>query len=86
MRFGGLGLRAVVRIYDLDGTLVWKAMEDDLKQRRQGASPNEVIWTGVNDADFNGLGGTQLSSGIYIYTIHDKDGQLLQRDKIAILR
>ena len=86
LRFGGLGLRAVVRIYDLDGTLVWKATEDDLKQRRQGASPNEVIWTGVNDADFNGLGGTQLSSGIYIYTIHDKDGQLLQRDKIAILR
>tara|TARA_B100001250_G_scaffold238821_1_gene205239 strand:+ start:6483 stop:8516 length:2034 start_codon:yes stop_codon:yes gene_type:complete len=86
LHFGGLSLRAIVRIYDMDGTLVWEGREDDLNQRRQGARPNEVLWTGINDSDLNGIGGARLSSGIYIFTIHDKEGQLLQRDKIAILR
>ncbi|MEE3233451.1 MAG: M20/M25/M40 family metallo-hydrolase [Candidatus Latescibacterota bacterium] len=87
LHFAGPDLRgAIVRIYDVDGTLVWEGQEDDLNQRRQGARSNEVLWAGVNDTDLNGIGGARLSSGIYIYTIHDKEEQLLKRDKIAILR
>ena len=86
LHFSGVSLRAIVRIYDVDGTLVWEGQEDDLKQRRQGAHVNEVLWTGVNDNILNSIGGVQLSSGVYMYTIHDKEGKLIKRDKIALIR
>ena len=86
LHFGGVSLRATVRIYDVDGALVWQGQEDDLKQRRQGARANEVLWTGVNDNILNRIGGVQLAGGVYMYTIHDKEGKLLKRDKIAIIR
>ena len=73
LAFSGLPLFARVQIASLDGELLWTGREEDLKG-------NEVRWRGVNETGF------VVGSGVYIYSIRDEDGELLRRDKIAVLR
>ena len=72
LSFIGLPLFARVQIASLDGELLWTGREEDLKG-------NEIRWLGVNEAGFI------VGSGVYIYSIRDEDGELLRRDKIAVL-
>ena len=86
LRFAGLPFNAVVRIYALSGELVWSGREDFAGQRN--LYTNEVVWAGVNQTDLlaGNLRGNLAASGIYIYTVHDAEGKLLQRDKVALVR
>ena len=80
LRFSGVPLKSVVRVFGSAGDLVWEAIEDDDAQRRLGAKANEVLWYGVNSTD------TLVGNGVYLYTIHSPEGSLLVRDKIAVVR
>ena len=71
--FSGLPLFSRVQIATLDGELLWTGREENLKG-------NEIRWSGRNEAGFN------VGSGVYIYSIRDENGELLRRDKIAVLR
>ena len=73
-------------MYAPTGELVWSAREDDARQRRLGARANEVLWLGVNGASPSDLGAALVGSGVYVYTIHDTDGTLLRKDKVAVIR
>ena len=86
LRFSGVPFKAEVRIYGPTGELVWSAREDDARQRRLGARPNEILWLGVNGASLSDFGAALVGSGVYIYTIHDADGTLLRKDKVAVVR
>ena len=86
LRFSGVPFKAEVRVYAPTGELVWLAREDDARQRRLGARANEVLWLGVNGASLSDFGAALVSSGIYLYTIHDADGTLLRKDKVAVVR
>jgi len=86
LRFSGVPLNATVRLYASTGELLWSAREDDLRQRRLGARGNEILWLGVNGAGANDVGSALVGSGVYIYTIHTADGELLQKDKVAVVR
>ncbi len=81
LRFSGLPFNATVRLFAPTGELLWSAREDDAQQRRLGARANEVLWFGVN-----GAGAALVGSGVYIYTIHTVEGELLKKDRIAVLR
>jgi hypothetical protein len=74
LSFSGLPLRARVRISTLEGTLIWSGAEDD-----PGSPLHEVRWPGINENSF-------VSGGVYVYTIRTRDGELLRRDKIAVVR
>ena len=86
LRFSGVPFKAEVRIYAPTGELVWSAREDDARQRRLGARANEILWLGVNGASLSDFGAALVGSGVYIYTIHDADGKLLRKDKVAVVR
>ena len=86
LRFSGVPFKAEVRVYAPTGELVWSAREDDARQRRLGARANEVLWLGVNGASPSDLGAALVGSGVYVYTIHDADGTLLRKDKLAVVR
>ena len=86
LRFSGVPFKAEVRIYAPTGELVWSAREDDARQRRLGARANEILWLGVNGASLSDFGAALVGSGVYIYTIHDADGTLLRKDKVAVVR
>ena len=86
LRFSGVPFKAEVRVYAPTGELVWLAREDDARQRRLGARANEVLWLGVNGASLSDFGAALVSSGVYMYTIHDADGTLLRKDKVAVVR
>jgi hypothetical protein len=86
LRFSGVPLNATVRLYASTGELLWSAREDDLRQRRLGARGNEILWLGVNGAGANDVGSALVGSGVYIYTIHSVAGELLKKDKIAVVR
>ncbi len=86
LRFSGVPFNAVVRVYAPTGELVWSAREDDARQRRLGARANEVLWIGVNGGEQSDLGAALVGSGVYVYTIHDADGVLLRKDKVAVVR
>ncbi len=75
LSFSGLPLRSQVRIATLQGEPVWAGDED-----RQEGLTYEVRWTGDNSA------GYAVSSGVYVYTITDAQGEVLRRDKIAVVR
>jgi len=78
--FAGIPLKARVRIFSMNGGLVWTAQEDDSGQRRLGARIGEIRWNGVNQS------GLLVNSGIYIYALTAPDGKFLHRDKIAVIR
>ena len=86
LRFSGVPFNAEVRIYAPTGELVWRAREDDSRQRRLGARANEVLWLGVNGSASSDLGAPLVGSGVYVYTIYDADGALLRRDRVAVVR
>jgi len=86
LRFSGVPFKAEVRIYAPTGELVWSAREDDARQRRLGARANEILWLGVNGASLSDFEAALVGSGVYIYTIHDADGTLLRKDKVAVVR
>jgi len=87
MVLAGLPLNAAVRIFAADGTLVWEAREDDAGQRRLGAAQGEVWWLGVNGSQAgNDSGAPLVGSGVYVYTVSASTGQLLARDKLAVVR
>ena len=75
LAFSGLPDRARVLISTLDGALVWSGAEDE-----QGSLTHVVRWRGVNESGF------AVSGGLYVYTIRTADGELLRRDKIAVVR
>ena len=54
---------------------MWSGAEE-----AQGQLTNEVRWPGVNQSGF------AVAGGLYVYTIRSSDGQLLRRDKIAVIR
>lgn len=80
LRFSGVPLKSSVRVFGPAGELVWEAIEDDNAQRRLGAGAKEVLWYGTN------LSNAPVGNGVYIYAIHDPEGTLLARDKIAVVR
>ncbi len=86
LRFSGVPLNAEVRLYGATGELLWLAREDDARQRRLGARGNEILWLGVNGAGASDVGAALVGSGVYIYTIHTAAGELLKKDKIAVVR
>jgi len=86
LRFSGVPLNAEVRLYAPTGELLWSAREDDARQRRLGVRSNEVLWLGVNGAGASDIGAALVGSGVYIYTIHTATGELLKKDKIAVVR
>ena len=86
LRFSGVPLNAEVRLYAPTGELLWSAREDDARQRRLGVRSNEVLWLGVNGAGASDIGAALVGSGVYIYTIHTAAGELLKKDKIAVVR
>ena len=75
LAFSGVPLFSRVQIASLDGELLWTGREE-----AQNDLSNEIRWRGVNEAGFI------VGSGVYIYSIRDEDGELLRRDKIAVLR
>ena len=75
LTFIGLPLFSRVRISTLEGVLMWSGAEE-----AQGQLTNEVRWPGVNQSGF------AVAGGLYVYTIRSSDGQLLRRDKIAVIR
>ena len=75
LAFSGVPLFSRVQIASLDGELLWTGREE-----AQNDLSNEIRWRGVNEAGFI------VGSGVYIYSIRDGDGELLRRDKIAVLR
>ena len=75
LAFSGLPLFSRVQIASLDGELLWTGREE-----AQNDLSNEIRWRGVNEAGFI------VGSGVYIYSIRDENGELLRRDKIAVLR
>ena len=78
--FTGIPLKARVRIFSLSGELIWSAQEDDSTQRKLGTRDGEVLWKGWNE------GRLLVNNGIYIYAITAADGELLERNKIAVIR
>jgi hypothetical protein len=86
LRFMGVPLGAEVRIYGPTGALVWAAREDDSRQRRIGAQPNEVVWLGVNGSGDSDERAPLVAGGVYFYTIRSQAGELLRRDRIAVVR
>ena len=75
LSFSGLPLRSRLRISTLQGELVWSAAEE-----QQGQLAREIRWRGQNDQNF------VVNSGVYIYTVTSQTGELLQQDKVAIVR
>ncbi|MBM3280098.1 MAG: M20/M25/M40 family metallo-hydrolase [Candidatus Handelsmanbacteria bacterium] len=75
LSFSGVPLRSQVRVATLQGEPVWA----DEEVRQEGLT-YEVRWRGDNSA------GYAVGSGVYVYTITDEEGQLLRRDKIAVVR
>ena len=75
LAFSGLPLFSRVQIASLDGELLWTGREE-----AQNDLSNEIRWRGVNEAGFI------VGSGVYIYSIRDENGELMRRDKIAVLR
>ncbi len=75
LAFSGLPLFSRVQIASLAGELLWTGREE-----AQNELSNEIRWRGVNDAGFI------VGSGVYIYSIRDENGELLRRDRIAVLR
>ena len=86
LHFSGVPLKAQVRLFASSGELVWEASEDNALQRRLGARSNEVFWRGGNRTGPSDLSAPLVGSGVYVYTIHSRDGELLVRDKIAVVR
>jgi hypothetical protein len=86
LRFSGVPLKAQVRIFAPSGELLWEASEDNGLQRRMGARANEVLWRGVNRTGASDLGAPLVGSGVYVYTIHSREGELLVRDQVAVVR
>ena len=86
LRFSGVPLKAQVRIFSPSGELVWEATEDNSLQRRLNARANEVLWRGVNRTGASDLSAPLVGSGVYVYTIHSRDGELLAKDKVAVVR
>ena len=86
LRFSGLPLKARVQLFAPGGELVWEASEDNALQRRLGAKANEVLWRGVNRMGSSDFSPSLVGSGVYMYTIHSREGALLVKDKIAVLR
>ncbi len=86
LRFSGVPLKAQVRIFSPSGDLLWQAAEDNALQRRMGARANEVLWRGVNRTGANDFSASLVGSGVYVYTIHSREGELLVRDKVAVVR
>ena len=84
--FSGVPLKAQVRVFAPSGELVWEATEDNWLQRRLNARANEVLWRGVNRTETNDLSAPLVGSGVYVYTIHSRDGELLVKDKVAVVR
>jgi hypothetical protein len=77
--FSGLPRRAQVRIATLQGEPVWSGAEDRRNQEK-AVVDFEVRWRGENEE------GNEVGSGIYVYTITDPEGQVLRRDKLAVVR
>jgi hypothetical protein len=86
LRFSGVPLKAQVRIFAPSGELLWQAAEDNALQRRMGARANEVLWRGVNRTGANDFSASLVGNGVYVYTIHSREGELLVRDKVAVVR
>ncbi len=86
LHFSGVPLKSHVRVFAPSGELLWQATEDNGLQRRMGARANEVLWRGVNRTGASDLDAPLVGSGVYVYTIHSRQGQLLLRDKIAVVR
>jgi hypothetical protein len=70
----------------MSGELVWAAREDDSRQRRIGAKPNEVRWLGVNSSGASDESAPLVGAGVYLYTVRSTSGELLRQDKIAVVR
>ena len=75
LSFSGLPLFSKLRITTLDGQLVWSAAEAE-----QGSLTREIRWRGINDSGFS------VGGGLYVYSILTNSGELLERNKIAVLR
>ncbi|MFH1570495.1 MAG: M20/M25/M40 family metallo-hydrolase [Gemmatimonadota bacterium] len=75
LSFNGLPLFSRVRIATAAGELVWVGREEE-----QGDLSREVRWRGTNAA------GYAVGSGIYLYTVDSFGGQVLRRDKVAVIR
>ena len=75
-----------MRVFAPSGELVWEATEDNWLQRRLKARDNEVLWRGVNWTETNDLKAPLVGSGVYVYTIHSRDGELLVKGKVAVVR
>jgi len=76
LSFSGVPTFSEVHIHALAGDAIWTGSETDsgLDQLR------EIRWLGVNDE------GWPVASGIYFYTVLSPDGELLRRDRIALIR
>ena len=76
LSLSGVPTFAEVAIHNLAGEAIWTGFERDsgLDQIR------EIRWLGVNDE------GWPVASGIYLYTVLSADGELLRRDRIALIR
>lgn len=75
LHFSKLRFGDRVQIFTLTGELVWSEVK-----KYQGTSGREIRWSGTNQNGF------VVNSGVYIYTITSTDGQLLERDKFAVIR
>jgi len=86
LAFSGVPLNAQVRIANLNGEVVWSAQEDVGEQRNLFI--REIVWSGVNQVRSleGSLRGRLVASGVYIYTVTDAAGNVLKRDKIAVVR
>jgi hypothetical protein len=84
--FTGLPLQARVQVFAPSGELVWAAQEDDSRQRRLAPAQGEVWWLGVNGSASDDRDAPLVGAGVYCYQVTASGGQVLARDKIAVLR
>ena len=75
LRFSGVPRYARVQLYRPGGDLVWQALEE-----AEGNLNNEVRWTGVN------AGGFAVGSGVYYYDVRSREGELVARGRVAVVR
>jgi hypothetical protein len=71
-----------VQVSTLQGEPVWNGDENRQKDQNKRSLSHEIRWDGVNSAS-----GTPrvVASGVYVYTIITAEGQVLRRDKIAVV-
>jgi len=75
LSFSGVPLFSRVEISTATGEPVWRGREEE-----QGSLSREILWSGRNRAGF------PVAGGVYVYTVTSFEGEVLQRDKIAVIR